>query len=235
MQIQLTFALDEPLCIPLSYSYQLQSSIYSKLAEIGLSDFWHDEGYGDTQVFKMFTFSPLSGSYRIIDKKICFENEISFEVRSPIFEFCDELQRSFEVGPYIKLFDTRLDLVGAGLTNLHFNDGKALFSAASPVIVHTVLPDGKTEYFYPNDDCFIERLKSNYKSKFEAAYEGSAPEIDIQVISEGKKVVTKYKNIWFNGNKCELLVKGDAFALEFIYNTGLGEKNSQGFGFVTVK
>lgn len=235
MQIYLTFKLDETLCIPLSYNYQLQSSIYSKLAEIGFSDFWHDEGFGETQNFKMFTFSPLSGSYSIVDKKICFENEISFEVRSPIFEFCDELQRSFEVRPYIKLFDTRLQLIGAGLTNQHINDGRALFSAASPVIVSTVLPDRKTEYFYPGDDCFIERLKNNYKNKFESAYEGNAPEIDIQVVSEGKKVVTKYKNIWLNGNKCELLVKGDCFALEFIYNSGLGEKNSQGFGFVNIR
>lgn len=235
MQLHLTFSLDEPLCIPLSYNYQLQSSIYSKLAEIDLSDFWHNEGFGYTQNFKMFTFSPLKGSYRIIDKKICFENKISFEVRSPIFEFCDELQRSFEHNPSIKLFNTRLNIVDACLTNRHLNEGHAVFSAVSPVIVHSVMPDGKTQFYFPCDDCFIDRLVNNYKNKFESVYEGEAPQISIKILNDGKKTVTNYKGIWLTGNKCELDIKGNWFALEFLYNSGLGEKNSQGFGFVDIK
>lgn len=235
MQIQLTFAAEKEFCIPLSYNYQLQSAIYSKLEEIGLSDFWHDEGFGVEQTFKLFSFSPLTGSYRIADKKICFDGEISFEIRSPIFEFCDEVQRSFEVNPTIKLFDTELETISTVITNRHINYDSAVFAAASPIIVHTHLPDKKTKFFFPSDDCFIERLLKNYKNKFESVYENEAPDINIKILDEGKKVVTKYKNFWLNGNKCVLALTGDPLALEFIYNSGLGEKNSQGFGFVDIK
>lgn len=235
MQMFLTLAAEKPLCIPINYNYQLQSSIYSKLAELGLSDFWHDDGFGEDQTFKMFTFSPLCGTYRIIDKKICFEGEIAFEIRSPIFEFCDELQRCIEMNPSIKLFDTKLNIINASLTNRHINEGSAIFSAASPIIVHSNTEDRKTEFYFPHDDCFIERLIKNYKNKYESVYTGDAPDIDIEIVNEGKKVVTNYKGIWLNGNKCELAVKGNWYALEFLYDSGFGEKNSQGFGFVNLK
>ena len=235
MQIHFTFTAEKEFCIPMSYNYQLQSALYSKLEEIGLSDFWHDEGFGVEQTYKLFSFSPLKGPYRIIDKKICFDGEMSFEIRSPIFEFCDEVQRSFEVNPTIKLFDTELETTRIAIANKHINYDSAVFSAISPIILHSHLPDNITQYYFPYDDCFIDRLLKNYRNKFNSVYENDAPDIDIKILDEGKKCVTKYKNIWLTGNKCVLALKGDPLALEFIYNTGLGEKNSQGFGFLTLK
>lgn len=83
MQIILNFDLDTPLEIPLNYNYQLQSAVYAKLREIGVSDFWHDSGLGESETFKFFVFGPLLGNYRIEDKKIIFTDSISLEIRSP--------------------------------------------------------------------------------------------------------------------------------------------------------
>jgi len=49
-----------------------------------------------------------------------------------------------------------------------------------------------------------------------------------------KRVVTKYKDTWINGWKGMYRISGSSRALEFIYNTGLGSKNSQGFGLLEV-
>lgn len=117
MQIYLNLQANNPLIIPLNYHYQLQSAIYSKLFEISASDFWHNYRFGNKRKFKSFVFGPLLGKYSISGKQICFENDISLEIRSPIFEFCDKFQRSMKGNPIIKLFDTTIDATSANITN----------------------------------------------------------------------------------------------------------------------
>ena len=135
MQILLQLQPDRPLCLPFTYQYQLQSAIYAKLAEIDASDFWHDIGFGDTRKFKAFTFGPIKGKYTVKDNKILFENNVSLEVRSPVFAFCDDLQRALELHPQIKLFDTIMTVTNASIVNLHINRPSAVFRTESPILL----------------------------------------------------------------------------------------------------
>ena len=101
MQMILKFQPDRPLRLPFNYQYQLQSAIYAKLEEIDVSDFWHDEGFGESRKFKAFTFSPLRGK-KTEDKansKLLYEGGVSLELRSPVFSFCDDMQRALELNP----------------------------------------------------------------------------------------------------------------------------------------
>ncbi len=232
MQIKLIFKPDEPLAIPLNYNYQLQSAVYAKLAEICVSDFWHDNGFGDTETFKFFAFSPLLGNYIIEDKKIVFTDTISIEIRSPFFDFCDDLQRSFELKPSIKLFDTDLPISGAFLTNQHINEESACFRTVSPIVLYTRDEYDKMHFISPASSQFVDRLHENFYKKYKTAFDTQPPELEIRVTEIGKKIVTKYKEVWLTGYNCDLDITAPSEALEFIYDCGLGERNSQGFGLM---
>ena len=235
MQIHLTLKCEEPFTVPLNYNYQLQSAVYSKLSEIGASDFWHNVGFGDNkQKLKSFVFGPLTGTHIVENKKITFTDEIHFELRSPIFEFCDELQRSFEINPIIKLFDTSLEVCGAALVNRHINNNRAIFKSLSPIVIHSTLPDKRTVFHSPDEGIFIQRLQTNYQNKFQSLYNCEAPEISLKISENSQKIVTNYKGTWITGYKCRITAEGHFAALEFLYNSGLGEKNSQGFGMVDI-
>lgn len=234
MQIRLTFKINHPIAIPFNYNYQVQSAIYAKLREIDVSSFFHDVGFGNDKVFKGFVFGKLSGKYTIIDKHMIFSDTLSLEIRSPIFEFCDALQRSFELNPSIHLFDTTFKLCGADLINYHINTNSIVCVTNSPVITRISSADGKTLYFSPDDNEFATRLQSNFEKKYMNICETKASSIVIKPLGSHKKTVTNYKGIWINAYSGKYYIEGNTHALEFLYNTGLGEKNSQGFGMFDI-
>ena len=53
-------------------------------------------------------------------------------------------------------------------------------------------------------------------------------------VSFRDKCVTKFKGILVNAWNCRLYIQGSPEYLTFIYNVGLGSKNSQGFGMINV-
>lgn len=234
MQILLHLQPDRPLCLPFNYQYQLQSAIYAKLAEIGASDFWHNVGFGDTRKFKAFSFGPLKGKYTVSDNKILFENSVSLEVRSPVFGFCDDLQRALELHPRIKLFDTTLTVTKASIANLHINRSSAVFRTESPVLVYRNIERGKTRYFTPEEDEFYIGICNNFERKYEAVFQVPAEQIQIRQAGAFKKVVTRYKTTWLTAYHGIFEVKGSPKSLEFLYNTGMGSKNPQGFGYIRI-
>lgn len=236
MQIKLKFKAAKPLVIPFNYNYQLQSALYSMLGEVGESDFWHNNGFGDVTKYKGFCFSGLEGKYSVDGeaKKLCFEKDIYLEMRSPVFGFIDAMQRSLECHPYITLFDTRLDVVSAALENRHLQDGTVRLNAVTPVVVHSTTEDGHTRYYSPDEDEFYIRICDNIVKKYESITGEDSPDVYIRPAGDFKKTVTKYKNFYINGYTGDFEIKTTLKTAEFIYNSGLGEKSSQGFGFVKI-
>lgn len=235
MQIKLLLKTEKTLEIPLSYNYQLQSAIYAKLQEIGESYFWHNEGFAfENSKFKGFVFGPLKGDYVIKEKHICFPSTFTLEIRSPNFQFCDAFQRSIEINPTLKFFNTEVNILDFTLSNKHINRTDVIFESVSPVVVRKKQSDGSTLYLSPDNVDFIADLKRNFYEKYKAIYKEEPEEIEIIPLGEHKKTVTQYKGIWVTGYSGNYCVKGNSKSLELIYNSGLGIKNSQGFGLVNI-
>jgi len=228
----ITMESKNELTIPLSYNHQLQSAIYAKLREVGESDFWHNCGFVSDKLYKEFVFGRLCGAYSIADKKLTFRGEISLELRSPLLPFCDSFQRSLELNPRIKLFDTFLDVTSATLLNQHINTSEATFTTISPVVSHVTDSDGHTIFFGPDDAEFSDRLESNFVRKYSALTGCLPAPISIQPLGTHKKTVTKFKSTWVTAWQGNYRICGSYDCLEFLYNAGLGEKNSQGFGLL---
>lgn len=232
MQGRFIFSTPEGFSVPLSYNHQLQSGIYRKLSQAGISDEIHTKFSGH----RNFIFGKLSGDNVIRDKQMFFNSRLSFEVRSQSFDIIDALQRSFELYPYIKLFDTCLPLKDAIITNKHINSSSAQFKAVSPVVAKKRLPDGSTLYHAPHSEEFRDSLTRNFLKKYweitNKQYDGN---IDILPVGEHRKIITSYKGIIINAYLGDYIISADSTALELIYNSGLGAKNSQGFGMLEIK
>lgn len=231
MQIQLLLQPEKELVIPFNYNHQLQSALYAKMREGG-GGYLHDEGYGEDRDFKAFVFGALKGEHRKEDKHFRFTGTVNLEVRSPVFELCDILQRGFERNPVCKLFDTRLTVVGASLGNVHFPGGREILHTVSPVAVYRTEPDGKTTFFSPDQPEFVPYLIANYENKYHAILGGEPEPVTIEPMEPQRRIVTRFKEKWMTCYKGNYALTGSSQALEFIYNTGLGVKNSAGFGML---
>lgn len=76
-------------------------------------------------------------------------------------------------------------------------------------------------------------VNDNFYRKYQAYY-GVVPcsSISMELHGDGipKKMVTRYKNSYITAWYGTYCLKGERKYLDFLYQTGLGAKNSQGFG-----
>lgn len=90
-----------------------------------------------------------------------------------------------------------------------------------------------THYFSPMDREFSERVNANFRNKYMAHFRNEPyGEVSIVPVSFGNKdkVVTFFKGIYVTAWKGEYLLKEHPYDLTFLYYSGLGSKNSSGFG-----
>ena len=260
MQIRLTLKPrlkphQSSFCIPCGYNYAVMSAIYRKLEEIGVSDFWHDTGFTGSsgKTFKGFVFGQLNGKLNIgpdphipgSDKKdhIFFHHTITLEIRSPLFRFIDDLQRAVELNRTIKLFDTKLDIIDVQIYNKHINSTTAVFQAKTPITIYRSskevgLPaesiNKRALSVTPDEAEFFVRICNNYEEKFETIFRQEADPIRIKPIGCHTKKVVHFEGYPIEGYICKLMIQGTPQSLEFIFNNGLGESNSGGFGMVNL-
>lgn len=240
MQLLVTHKLEEELVLPLNYHHILQAIIYKGLKDSDefhrerFNDFLHDKGFmHGNRSYKMFTFSLLRGKYEIADRKIMFRNEVSFEVRSPDIFMIKQLAEGFaEDGIHYG----NIHVTGAKtvLGNLTVEDSIILVEMVTPICVYSTDSETKKTYFYdPSEPEFGELVNDNFIRKYTAFY-GIEPESDVVVepirINQKDKFVTNYKGFYISGWRGVYRLYGERKYLDFLYQAGLGSRNSQGFG-----
>ncbi len=241
MQLRVKQKLSSELILPIGYHHILQSILYSNMKDQrGYSDFIHNEGYAyhDRQ-FRMFTFSLLEGKYSIHEGKIIFRDEVSFEVRSPDHRLIQLIKDNIEERGIRYPNVTVTDIILA-LSDDQVDDDNILIRMGSPLTVYTTDENTKQTHFYsPEESRFAMLVNDNFKRKY-SAYTGMLPETDVMLepvkISPKDKYVTNYKGFYLSGWKGWYRLTGERRYLDFLYQTGIGAKNAQGFGlFYVVK
>ena len=232
MQIKIYLDNKNGLRLPLDYGYRVSSAIYRLVsADEEYSAFLHDCGYGtDGRRYKLFTYSPLKGHYRIEDRHIIFDGDISLEVRSISKRFCGALKSSLLENGAVKLMDTVLPVKMTEIYDDPLTAAEADIASVSPVVVSSSA-DGKTVYYSPEDERWEEMINLTLYRKFTAAYGEEPPSVvKLGLLGKPGKVVTRVKGIWVTGYHARLHITADPHVTAFLYETGLGAKNSQGFG-----
>ncbi|MBO5354081.1 MAG: CRISPR-associated endoribonuclease Cas6 [Lachnospiraceae bacterium] len=239
MQLRVYHKVDQPLVLPLGYHHIVQSVLFRTLEAVPeYSGFLHDRGYeGKTRTFKLFTFGLLQGAYQIQGKNIVFTEDVSFEIRSIDPYMLKLLKEGFEKKGITYLGQTYRE-VSATLNNEEVDETELTIRMVSPVCVYsTDRESGKTVYYHPEEEAFYKRISESFRRKYEA-YTGVAAESDISMelkkLHPKDKYITKYKGFTICAWKGTYVLRGKRQYLDFLYQTGLGSKNAQGFGMFEV-
>jgi CRISPR-associated endoribonuclease Cas6 len=216
-----------------------QAVIYNNLSNsFGLSSYIHNNGFtcGQKQ-FRLFTFGKLNGTYELSPGKICFKDQIWWEIRSPeTFLIRMLAEQISEKG--IWFGNQHLEHAKLRLFDETVEEEQVAIKMMAPICVYSTDEGTRKTYFYePAEPAFYEQVDRNFRHKYEAYY-GVCAQTGICMeplrVTERDKVVTKYKNFYISGWKGIYLLQGPRKYLDFLYQTGLGSKNAQGFGMFEV-
>ncbi len=215
------------LIIPINYHYQVQSLIYSIIRNGGCFDL-HDKS-ADKKNFKYFTFSLLSGG-KYLNKQLVFSNHLNLTVRIIDESIC----KAFEKGitSELNLFNQKIELQKIDINKYQFNGNKYLINLISPINADRTVDDIRI-FYPPSNTKFKEIINNNFKEKYFNYYHVEATQdIHIEAVGNNKKYVTLYKkpNIYITGYNGYYIIEGNSKYIEFLYYSGIGSRNSCGFG-----
>jgi CRISPR-associated endoribonuclease Cas6 len=241
--------------LPLNYMYPLSAVVY-RIFSAGseeVANRLHNIGYINShgKGMKLFHFSFLKFErYEKYSEHFKCFGQASFVFSAPVET---ELIDTFVSG----IFNCQEIIIGNRQFVSHFRmkqvevlkpyefTNEETFRAITPITVSTMIEmNGKLQPYYiiANEPDYVPALKQNLLEKYEILYGRKFNgELDITLLNPDK---AKSKLLWAKeGTKAETKVRG--FLLDFkinstpemmqiIYNCGIGEKGSMGFGMVEV-
>jgi CRISPR-associated endoribonuclease Cas6 len=239
MQLVITQNLEKELRLPLGYHHIVQSAIYRCMGnEDEYGTFLHDKGYSaENRNFKMFTFGMLRGKYSIEGKQIVFRDIVTLEVRSAENMVIERVAAYVEKNGITYLGENYRDL-SVKVSDYTVESSEVTLHMQSPICVYSTNPELKKTYFYSPDDAeFVEMVNASFKRKYQAYY-GIEPDSDICItplrVTSKDRTLTKYKGFYITAWNGIYFLEGKRKYLDFLYQTGLGSKTSQGFGMFDV-
>ena len=241
MQLLIELQKIDQFSLPINYNYLLQSMIYDLLKnKENLSSQLHETGYQiEDKHFKLFTFSLLRGQYKIHGKRIEFLDKVRFEIRTVDKTILLTIVESLLNLDTLRIGQNLVKILNVKIGHKKLTENSYKIRMISPLVVRsTDAETKKTLYYYPFDTEFKSRIMENFERKYQAYYHKiPTGRFDIEPInfSLKNKFVTKYKDFLITGWRGEFEIRGDAEVLDFLYQVGIGEKNSMGFGMFVIE
>lgn len=232
MQINIKVKLPEPLTIPIAYHYLEQSAIYNLIG----GDL-HDKGvtYGKRN-YKLFTFGPFLGEHKVSNGEITFYDEIAFQIRCHEATLGQTIIRNLNNNG-IRIGEVTYYSVIVSSTDPEIDRESVVIRAVAPICAYETLEDKHTKFYNPGDEKFYSLIEDNFARKYTAAF-GVAPEgnIKLSVLSynDRDKQFTNFKGFYIEAWHGKFRLEGSPEYIKFLFDTGLGCKNSQGFGLFDI-
>ena len=235
--------------LPISYQYELSSCIYKTIAKSDnfYARWLHDNGFTNhNKRFKMFVFSNLFPNCKALGDRMCILSDtmhlfLSFLPEKSTEEFVKGifLDNLLNLGDGKSKVQFQVENIEALSTpNLH----NYIFQTLSPVNVSVKRENASIEYVSPERDDYGKMLINNLKEKYLAFYGKafvgddsyefellSPPKPRLITIKAYTSEMTKVK-----GFNYHFRIKADDALMHIMYEAGLGEKNSTGFGMVEI-
>ncbi len=231
----LTLKLDKPLTLPIHYNHILQAAILNLLSDENYSKFIHDTGFQfGKRRFKMFTFSRLEGKFSIdIERKTITYFERAYLHISTIEDKFIEYVVNNLLLEGLDIKGERIHVDKIELKSNTTNFGKII--TKSPIVAYSTFElNGrkKTYYYNPKEKEFQEILANNLIKKYIAYFEKEPKNryFEITPVSNLKESIVIYKGTVIRGWNGIFQINGFDELINIAYDTGLGAKNSQGFG-----
>lgn len=231
MRIRLAFhSMSGSLTLPLSYHDILQGLLYRFLSDSEQRDIHDEEG------FKYLVFSQLEGNYRVDSqsKTIQFTDEVYWSIGSLNPKVLVQIG-THSNGPVYPLGKNLITIDKAEIEPPPNIKESMKIRMISPVTVYRTLPDNETLYYPPKSSDFSDLINSNFIRKYRivGAIKDLSP-IIIKPIESIRKANILYKGFTIISYMGDFLISSKKEYLQFLYDTGLGDKNTQGFGMFKV-
>ncbi len=238
MQLDITFRKDR-LRLPICTSTVIQGLLYHALKEDErYSTHLHEIGNQcGKRTFKLFTFSELRGRYEVDSHHIVFLEEARLSVRSVDADCIRLLFDHFRTHPTVALGSEAVAVADVRLQDDPILAEEITVRTISPLTVYVTESDGHTVYFSPDDAAFYHAVVRNARRKW-ISYFGNDHAFSLTVEPAAgarfKKCATRFKTTFITAWHGTFVLKAPAKVLDFLYQTGLGSKNSQGFGMFDI-
>jgi len=238
MQICINFKGDG-IKLPIATGETIQGLIYHALKEDPcFSAKVHDEGNSfEGRKYKLMTFGELKGRYTIEGKTINYLQSAALELRSANDYVIQLLFTYFTKNKAVRLGNNDVVVDGLSLINKTVFAHRLTVRTLSPITAYVTEENGYTRYFSPEDEEFYSMTVSNARRKWKSLY-GTEEGFDFKISPlEGTRFIkraTRFKDTFITAWHGSFVLEGSPETLNFLYNTGIGSKNSQGFGMFEV-
>lgn len=247
MRVLCSFRTDGNFNLPFGYNSIIQGFIYNILPD-DISTWVHDKGFtNEKRKFKLFCFSWIL-ERPIIDKEnstFYFKDEVvSFYLSSPVDKLLRDMAQTIISRQKVRIGRNNVEVEGIKVLKQPKFEDSVTVNALTPIEVHSTLTkeNGKpyTYYYAPHEEEFRRLVQENAHKKWKA-YNKTEPPVSLVVeplFEDSRKFFnaqyfgTGNNKVFVKGYKGQYRLSGSPEMLEFIYDSGLGGKNSQGFGFI---
>jgi CRISPR-associated endoribonuclease Cas6 len=235
MIVKITLEFDE-LTLPVHMNHILQAVIMKWLSDENFAKFVHDVGYSyGKRRYKLFSFSSLYGenTFNNRTKMVTFYHNASFFLSAVDELFLEYVMNTIVQNSHVQIISQ--DVFVSSISLLPPNTyEKVIVKTVSPVSVYkTDVVSDKVQFLSPDDEEFERYINDNARRKLSAYFGESSKEFVIRHVgSNPKKAVVKYKKGFFVGWKTMFEIEGNPEIINFLIGSGLGSKNSAGFGCI---
>jgi len=235
--------LDRRVAVPVHYNHLVQAMVYSNL-KATMAEELHNKGkVVEGRAFKLFVFSRLFGAYQRNEHCLIFTSEINFYLAIPMTELLSSFAEHLVRKGVIRLAENQMEVLGIEVLMPVEFKGDAKVRFLSPVTVYSTLLTGdgrkRTYYYSPFEKEFTEQIQANLKKKYQAVFGERAKEdwrfeLEPDRVDPRNQRILKYKGTVIKAWDGIYHLNADEELFRLAYDTGLGAKNSQGFGMMEV-
>ncbi|MBE3557397.1 MAG: CRISPR-associated endoribonuclease Cas6 [Firmicutes bacterium] len=243
LRILLTLQAEKPIVLPIHHMYMLQGLIYRHLSDPALRALTHDHGFGATYPhMKLFTFSRLMGKVRLSEDKrhFLFEPPVNWVISSASQDWISDLAETLLKTQVLTLADQAVQVSELSFRSWEKRWSHVQIGMLSPLTTYRteVSESGKrfTHYISPWGQDFLPLIRQNLARKAKALGCDCTPdEVNFTVTPIGdatseREKILMFKNTPIHGWVGSYRLSGDPFFIRLAYDSGLGGKNSEGFG-----
>lgn len=242
MLCKINFSSKNNIELPISYNHIIQGVLYKFINEESFANFLHNKGYVyNNRIYKLFSFSNiLEKPFQIYNerKQFIFPRDISIyfsSINNEFFQYVFNSIITMKDSIYLgknPVIISKIEFINQEITN------NEIVNVFSPITVYSTLTTfdnrKKTYYYNPRESEFSLNIRKNLINKYQA-FHGEVPkndEFNIKYIDKYRERVVSYKNFIIKGYSGRFQIQGSKELMDIAFCTGLGSKNSQGFGCI---
>lgn len=225
------------LSLPFAHFKILQGFAYSLMSiDSTLAAEVHDRRFPDKKAFKFFCFTDLNGRYALRNGGVIYKDCFQWELRSADDRIIDAAVLSVEKSSLVTINRHPCEVLSYEIRKKRFSVNTVDFQMNTPIVVYHTEQSGFVRYFNSFEQEFFERVSKNIQNKFEMFCDkplSGGVNIECNAPSDKDKCVTRYEKSIITAWYGKYRVTAEPEVLDFIWHTGLGSKNSMGFGTVS--